>query len=83
MTRYRSERYTDDLRSRTTSSPAGHTFFDANTQIDHTDRETKTQRRDTDQVKIYRPGRDEDAMTRYRPERYTDQEEMETSNDEI
>ena len=33
--------------------------------------------------KIYRPGRDEDAMTRYRPERYTDQEEMETSNDEI
>ena len=32
-----------DLRSRTTSSPAGHTFFDANTQIDHTDEETETQ----------------------------------------
>ena len=29
--------------------------------------------------KIYRPGGDEDAMTRYRPEGYTDQEEMETT----
>ena len=42
------------------------------------------QRRDTDrEIYLYRSGRDEVAMTRYRPERYTDQEEMQTSNDEI